>query len=91
MKILYNNNTGRIFYTVYDRDWFAFNHTTNIPLTEFIIDEIDPENKAICIDLVKTVNKLDKDGNPKYYIVEVGGVPELHQTDNWVEYIEPIL
>ena len=86
MKILYNNETGRIYYTVYDTDWFKFSHTTNIPLTEFEIDEILPDNQAICLDLFKMWKKADINGDEKYYI-ENG---ELHQRDNWEEYLEDI-
>jgi hypothetical protein len=83
MKILYYNQTGKIFYAVYDGGWFAFSHTTNIQLTLFEIDEIAPDNKNICIDLVITLNKKDINGLKKYYI-ENG---ELYLRDEWVEYI----
>ena len=86
MKILYDNKTGKVYYAVFQTDWFRFFHTTNIPLTEFEIDEIDSDNKAICIDLVRTQNKVDIDGKNKYYI-ENG---ELFSRDGWEEYQEEI-
>lgn len=81
MKILYNNLDGKIFYAVPDRDWFWFRHTTNIPLSEMAIDEIDPTNKAICLDLVRTCNKVDEVGDGKYALI--GGV--LQEKINWIE------
>ena len=81
MELLYNQNDGEIFYTVYDVDLFRFTHTTNIPLSEFQIDEVDPENKDICLDLFRTQMKRDINGLGKYYI-ESG---ELHSRDGWVE------
>ena len=86
MKILYNTQDGRIFYTVYDVDFFKFTHTTNIPLETFEIDEIDPENKNICIDLVRTKGKTDIDGDNKYYIIN----NELQENEGWEEHYEEI-
>ena len=82
MKILYNNLDGKIFYVVPDKDWFYFRHTTNIPLAELQIDEIAPENQDTCLDLVRTLNKTDINGQGKYYI-ENG---ELYSRDGWEPY-----
>lgn len=41
MKLYYNPTDGQVFYTVYDRDIFQFQHTTNIPLSQFEIDETE--------------------------------------------------
>lgn len=89
MKILYNQTDGRIFYSVYNTDYFKFTHTTNIPLTILEIDEIDPNNKAVCLDLAKYGNawKNDIDGNGKYYMQNDSGVWNLYSRDNWEEYI----
>lgn len=88
MKIFFNNQDGRIFYAVYDRDWFAFSHTTNIPLAEFEVDEVDPDNKAVCIDLVRTRGKVDINRDGKYYMLDNAGTWELHERDGWEEYVE---
>lgn len=81
MKILYDS-TGKIYYVIYDQDWFKFIHTTNIPLNEFTIDEISDVNKQVCADLVRNNNKSDINGLGKYYIEN----NELHSRDNWEAY-----
>jgi len=87
MKLLYDITNGKIYYVVYDRDWFHFVHSTHLPLTEFDVDEVDPENKETCKDLEKTVTKVDDAGDSKYYIS--GG--ELHDKDGWEEYHEDLI
>jgi hypothetical protein len=54
MKLFYN--ADKIYYSVPDKDLFWFTHSTNLPLTELEIDEIDPTNKAICLDLIRYGN-----------------------------------
>jgi len=88
MKLLYDStkSSNNIYYAVTDATWFMFAHTTNIPLTEFEIDEVDPENKDLCIDLVAYAGKgrFDINGLEKYYI-DTG---ELYERDNWEEVSE---
>lgn len=84
MKILYNNQDGKIFYVVLDKDWFMFIHSTNIPLTEIEIDEINPDNKTICVDLRKTNNRFDINGLKKYYISN----GDIYERENWEEFVE---
>lgn len=81
MKLFYNENA--IYYSIYDKDLFCFSHTTNLPMSEFYIDEIDPDNKSLCADLVRYGNQhvTNKDGQPKYYINN----GELYSVDDWVE------
>jgi hypothetical protein len=86
MKVLYRESDGRIFYCVYDADWFKFAHSTNIELATLEIDEVDPDNKAICRDLATTQSKRDINGNPKYYISE----GDIYERENWEEYVEEI-
>jgi hypothetical protein len=83
MQLLYNPVDGEIFYAIYNNDIFRFTHTTNIPLSEFIIDEVEPDNKLICLDVQKTVLQKDVNGLGKYYIDE----GELHSRDGWQEYV----
>ncbi|HCJ66981.1 MAG TPA: hypothetical protein DHV62_06570, partial [Elusimicrobia bacterium] len=59
---LYYDNSGDVYYTVYDKDIFGFAHTTNIPLSEFDIDEINPDNKNVCIDIKRTEWKFNEQG-----------------------------
>lgn len=93
MKILFNTQDGKLFYSVYDGDWFRFSHTTNIPLETFEIDEVDPDNKDICLDLVRSLNRVDIDGNAKYYMQynDVSLEWELFERDGWVEYVEDFI
>lgn len=82
MKILYNNQDGKIFYAVPDKELFWFTHSTNIPLLTFEIDEVDPINKDICLDLRRTAGRVDETGEGKYYLS--GGV--LMEKEGWTEY-----
>jgi hypothetical protein len=93
MKILYAQQEyeagkHKIYYAVYDNDWFKFSHTTNIPLDIMEIDEIAPDNKAICQDLVKTRGKTDKSGESKYHIEIENNEPVIYEKEGWVEYLE---
>lgn len=89
MKLLYDNNTGEIYYTVYDTDWFGFSHTTNISLTEFEIDELLPDNQEICQDLVGTRKRVDADNNMKYSIeVDEFSILQLYMLNGWEEYFK---
>lgn len=83
MKLLYNAVNGEIFYIIPDRDAFMFRHTTTIPLSEFEIDEVSPDNQNPCHDLYKMQGKRDINGLGKYYIQ--GG--ELYERDGWEEFI----
>lgn len=82
MKVLYDS-AGTIYYAVYDREYFKFTHTTNIPLSLLTVDEVDA-NKSTCIDLAKSINKVNADGLGKYYIQD----GELYSRDGWVEHME---
>ena len=87
MKIVYAANPdaeGRhfIYRCVWDRDVFTFTHTINVPLSEMSIDEIEA-NKALCLDLVKTLGKEDAEGDRKYCIDANG---DLIEKEGWVEY-----
>lgn len=85
MKILYPKD-GEIFYAVYDADWFRFTHSTNVPLSILSIAEIDPVNKGICIDLVRTCGRVDVNGRGKYYVSD--GV--LYEREGWQEHVEDL-
>jgi hypothetical protein len=82
MKLLYNGT--KIYYAVYDRDLFLFTHSTTIPLSEFLIDEISDGNKIICADIYRNIRKVDINNLGKYYI-ENG---KLYSRDGWEEYQE---
>jgi len=81
MKIYYINN--KIVQVNYDKDDFAWeNNANNASILE--IDEIAPENKTICIDLIRTCHKTDIDGNNKYSIQN----GQLMELEGWEEYID---
>jgi len=84
MKIFYNSVNGKIFYAVPDRDLFYFSHTTNIPLTELVLDELAPVNQPILQDLLNVIMKKDKKGLGKYYI---NSTSQLIERTGWVEFI----
>lgn len=90
MRVLFDSTTGKIYYPVPDRDWFMFHHSTNIPLTEFEIEEILPNNQGACIDMVKVQGKTDAAGDAKYYMFNNAGTWELHIKDGWEEYVPPM-
>ena len=81
MKLLYDDATGKIYYAVPDVRCFYFSHTTNIPLTDMNIDELIPNNQALCIDLRKTINKVDAINDAKYKI-DSG---QLVEKEGWAE------
>ena len=82
MKLLYNAVDGKIFYAVYDSDWFKFSHSTNIALTEKEIDEVDPDNRTLCKNITNTLGKVNASDESKYYI---DGDGDLAERDGWEE------
>lgn len=91
MKLLYAQQAdaqGRhmIYHVVYDRDRFAFSHTTTIPLVTLEIDEIS-ENQALCRDLARSVGKVDADGEMRFCIDSAGNVIEK---EGWEEAVEDV-
>ena len=84
MKLLYNPIDGEIFYTVKEVNLFWFRHTTNIPLAEVVIDEIEPNNKDICSDLLWVTGRTNVEGKGKYYI---NALSQLMEREGWVEYV----
>lgn len=85
MKIFYNELDGKTYYAILDRDLFLFKHTTNIPLSEMIIEEIGPANKNLCIDLLKNISpslKVDIESEEKYKIVD----NVLFEKEGWTEH-----
>jgi hypothetical protein len=78
---------GQILYAIYDKDVFSSDlSTANQDYQEFTIDEVAPDNKPVCLDIAKTLNKEDVNGDGKYYIFDNAGVAELHEKDGWIEY-----
>lgn len=86
MKILYNVADGKIIYAIPDKDYFFFTHSTNISLTEFTVDELAPDNRALCIDLKNTVGKVDTALEPKYIVMD----DVLQEKEGWSEGVRDV-
>jgi hypothetical protein len=84
MRLLFDPTDGKIYHAVLDRDRFAFEHATIIPLAEFVIDETTG-NRAVCLDLWQTQYQTDAEGRGKYYLVldQASGEWELHEREGW--------
>ena len=82
MKLYYREDTGEVYYAVYSKDIFAFTHNTLIPLLEFDIDEVLPDNKELCADLKRTEWRTDVNGKLKYHIHD----GSLNSIDNWQQF-----
>ncbi len=88
MKVYYANNeygTGKnaILAVNYDRDDFAWKNTINIPYSVLVVDEVAPENKDTCLDLISTLGKCDEFGESKYFV----GMGNLCENEGWIEYV----
>jgi len=83
----YVSNKHKVVKALYDDEVFRFNEGVLSPFYVLNIDEVDPFNKALCLDLVRTANKVDEAGEGKYYI-NSGGI--LMEKEGWVEKVEEI-
>lgn len=89
MKVLYAVDTdgqGRhyVYAAVYDRDWFSFSHSINVPLAELEIDEIDG-NRALCVELVRSLRKRDAANDQRYMVDAAGGIIEKVDWEQWID------
>ena len=75
----------QIFYSVPDARMFYFSHTTNIPLETIEVEEVDPENKELCNDMLRfaQLGKVDENGLGKYFVDDSG---EIVERLGWEEY-----
>lgn len=92
MRIYYLNSEfllrkHRIVNAVYNKDLFAFDEGNMSPFSTLTIDEIDPINKSICLDIVNHTSKEDASNEGKYYINSLG---ELMEKENWIERVRTI-
>lgn len=84
MKIFYYTLTGEIIQAVKSQDIFWQEDSIQFAYDILEIDELSPENKNLCIDIVKTQGKVNSEGLHKYYIV----AGDLYERDSWEEYNE---
>lgn len=86
MKLYYHQSEfspgkHRVVAAIYDTDLFKFDTGTLSPFSTLSIDEVDPNNKAICLDLVRTANRTDEAGEGKYYVSN----GQLMEKEGWTE------
>ncbi|MBI1913041.1 MAG: hypothetical protein HYS21_13725 [Deltaproteobacteria bacterium] len=87
MKIYYQD-TGlnpNIIAAVYEKDLFSWNNTIQVPVSILAIDEVDPANKGLCIDIVSTQGRMDTNGRNKFSVNSSGELVELL---GWQEAID---
>ncbi len=86
MDIYYVNNgtNPNILAAVYNRDRFMWQNTIQVPYSTLIVDELDPANKTLCMDLTNTQGRRDANRQAKYYVDSTG---TIMQTANWQEVI----
>ena len=84
MKV-YHINT-KIIQVNYDRDEFSWQNTTN-NAEVLEVDEITPNNKDICIELMRYQNRVDINGLGKYYVL----AGDLYEREGWQEFIEEFM
>lgn len=84
MKLYHIN--GKIVDAHWDRDEFIWQNNTNNAVV-FEIDEVSPDNKALCLDFMRKLNAVNEAGEHKYYI----DANELYEREGWVEYNPDIL
>lgn len=78
----YQPGKHRIVTTVYDVDAIKYDASNLSAHSVMMIDEAT--NQVLCIDLYRTVNRTDVNGNGKYYIDNLGA---LMQVAGWTEHI----
>lgn len=83
----YLTGKRRIVKVLYDDEVFKFDEGTLAPFSTLIIDELDPTNKAICLDLYRMQNRADVDGENKYHVNYLG---QLIEKIGWQEHINEV-
>lgn len=89
MKIFVDMNNGdnaKIYYARYARELFEFTHSTNIPLSEYNIDETE-NSKTLCVGLRRyavPTGKQDINSLNRYYFYIPTG--KIRERENWEEY-----
>ena len=80
---LYYQPDGKLDRVFWEAELFA---NPLPPLTHLDIDEVDPENKALCVDLKYHHQRRDEDGQEKYFIEN----EQLVENIGWEEWEEPL-
>ncbi|MBI5469016.1 MAG: hypothetical protein HY891_07760 [Deltaproteobacteria bacterium] len=88
LQSVYQLGKHRIVKVLYNDEVFKFDEGTLSPFNTLTIDEIDPANKILCLDLARTVNKTDNVGEGKYY---VDATSALMEKASWTEYVLEVI
>lgn len=80
----YTAGKHKIVVANYDRDDFAWKNTIGASYSVLTVDELGPDNKAICRALSASVHRLDVDGEQRYFIDADG---DLAENIGWEEYV----
>lgn len=83
----YQTGKRRIVKVLYDDEVFKFDEGTLSPFSTLTVDELNPQNKTICLDLSRTCNKIDAAGEGKYHVNTLG---QLIEKVGWQEKINVI-
>lgn len=81
MKVYYVGS--KIVQVNFDAHDYAWENRTNNAQV-LVIDEIDSANKGICIDLIRSMGRVDISGLDKYYILN----GDLYEREGWIERVE---
>lgn len=79
MKVYYSDVGRDVFKALYDVEAYMWIDKIAAPHSMLEIDEVDPDNKALCADIYAYQGYVDNDGQSKYYVD--GG--ELYERDGW--------
>ena len=80
MRILYKTD-GTVYKALLEKDIFLYEDPYGLTLSCLTIDEVDPLNKVLCIDLVRAVGRQDSNGLGKYYVASGA----LMEREGWEE------
>ena len=84
----YEPGKHKIIHVNYDRDDYAWHNTINVSYGVMTVDELAPDNKDICRDVMRTYAAQDSDGESKYHIEIENTEPVLYEKDGWEEFLE---
>ena len=86
MKLVCHPDTGEVHYAIYDRDWFSAIYNARFDPVIYEVDEIDPDNRDVCLDLWRSMGKLNEQGQRKFYISNPDPL-EIAERDEWTEEV----
>lgn len=79
----YQPGKHRIVNVCFDIDDPKFDPSVLSPYLTVMVDELNTANRALCVDLLRTCNKIDANGEGKYYVDDSGQIFEI---TGWTEF-----